>query len=129
MELTLCWHNHNKEFIPMDGGLPFDFLMTHTDPALVKCELDIYWAKKGGTDPLALLKKYPGRIPILHVKDMAAGPEKDFACPGSGIIDFPAIFSEARSQGIAHYMVERDNVPDGMACLQSSGAYLRNLTW
>ncbi len=129
MELTLCWHNHDKEFIAMDGGIPFDFLMAHTDPALVKCELDIYWAKKGGVDPLSLLKKYTGRISILHVKDMAPGPDQDFACPGSGIIGFPSIFSEARSQGIAHYMVERDNVPDGMACLQSSGEYLRNLTW
>jgi sugar phosphate isomerase/epimerase len=129
MELTLCWHNHDKEFIAMNGGIPFDFLMIHTDPALVKCELDIYWAKKGGADPLDLLKKYAGRIPILHVKDMAQGPEQDFACPGSGIIDFPSIFNEARLQGITHYMVERDNVPDGMACLQSSGAYLRNLTW
>ncbi|HJZ38963.1 MAG TPA: sugar phosphate isomerase/epimerase [Bacteroidales bacterium] len=126
-DLTLCWHNHDKEFIPLEGGLPFDFLMAHTDPDLVKCEMDIYWAKKGGADPLALLQKFPGRIPILHVKDMAPGPEQDFECPGSGIIDFPSIFREAYDQGIAHYMVERDNVPDGMACLQSSSEYLRNL--
>jgi sugar phosphate isomerase/epimerase len=127
--LTLCWHNHDKEFISMDGGLPFDFLMNHTDPGLVKCEMDIYWVKKGGADPLALLKKYTGRISILHVKDMAPGPEQDFECPGSGIIDFPSIFSEAVAQGIEHYMVERDNVPDGMACLQSSGNYLKNLSF
>jgi len=127
--ITLCWHNHNKEFIPMEGELPFDFLMVHTDPDLVKCEMDIYWAKKGGTDPLTLLRKYPGRITILHVKDMAPGPEQDFECPGSGIIDFPSLFREAQLQGIAHYMVERDNVPDGMACLQSSGTYLKNLRW
>lgn len=126
-DLTLCWHNHDKEFIPLEGGLPFDFLMNHTDADLVKCEMDIYWAKKGGADPLALLQKYPGRIPILHVKDMAPGPEQDFECPGNGIIDFPSIFHEAHDQGIAHYMVERDNVPDGMACLQSSSEYLRNL--
>jgi sugar phosphate isomerase/epimerase len=58
---------------------------------------------------------------------MAPGSEGDFECPGSGIIDFPAIFREARLQGIAHFMVERDNVPDGMACLRSSGEYLRAL--
>ena len=126
-DITLCWHNHNKEFVAMEEGLPFDFLMEHTDPALVKCEMDIYWVKKGGGDPLALLKKYPGRIAILHVKDMAPGSAQDFECPGSGIIDFPALFREAQDQGIAHYMVERDNVQDGMACLQSSGEYLRNL--
>lgn len=125
--LVLCWHNHDKEFISFGEGIPFDYLMNHTDPGLVTCEMDIYWVKKGGGDPLAMIKKYPGRIPILHVKDMAPGSAQDFECPGSGILDFPSIFREAQSQGIAHYMVERDNVPDGMACLQSAGEYIRNL--
>jgi sugar phosphate isomerase/epimerase len=126
-DLTLCWHNHDKEFLPMDEDLPFNFLMNHTEMNLVKCEMDIYWVKKGGADPLAMLKKYPGRIVILHVKDMAPGSAQDFECPGNGIIDFPSIFAEAQKQEIAHYIVERDQVPDGMACLQSSGTYLRNL--
>lgn len=125
--LTLCWHNHDKEFTEMEEGMPFDYLMNHTDPSLVKCEMDIYWVKKGGADPLQVLKKYKGRIPILHVKDMAPGPEQDFECPGSGIIDFPAIFKEADSQDIKHYFVERDKIVDGLACLKSSGNYLKNL--
>lgn len=125
--LEFCWHNHNKEFLAMEAGLPFDYLMNHTDKSLVHCELDLYWVKKGGGDPLGVMKKYPGRFPILHVKDMAPGPDMDFDCPGSGIIDFPAIFEEAEKQGTKHYFVERDNVPDGIACLKSSGEYLRNL--
>jgi len=125
--LTLCWHNHNKEFIKMEEGLPFDYLMNNTDSELVKVELDIYWAKKGGADPVKLLKDYKGRVKILHVKDMAPGDEQTFACPGSGIIDFPAVFKEALSQGIKHYIVEQDNVTDGLACLKSSGAYLKGL--
>ena len=127
--LVLCWHNHNREFAAMETGLPFDYLMDNTDINLVYCELDLYWVKKGGGDPLKVLKKYPGRFPVLHVKDMAPGPEMDFACPGSGIIDFPSLFLEADKQGIRHYMVERDNVPDGLACLESSSQYLRNLTF
>jgi sugar phosphate isomerase/epimerase len=125
--MPLCWHNHDKEFTPMEEGLPFDYLMNHTDENLVKCELDIYWVAKGGADPLAVLKKYNGRIPILHVKDMAAGDAQDFACPGSGIIDFASIFREATNQGIEHYMVERDNVVNGLDCLKTSGAYLSSL--
>jgi len=127
--LILCWHNHNKEFSPMEEGFPIDYLMNHTDKSLVYCELDLYWVKKGGGDPLEVMKKYPGRFPILHVKDMAPGDATDFECPGSGIIDFSTLFSEADKQGIKHYMVERDNVPDGLACLKSSGEYLRNLTF
>jgi len=127
--LVLCWHNHNKEFIEMEEGLPFDYLMNHTDKDLVKCEMDLYWVQKGGADPVNILNKYKGRTAILHVKDMAPGPEKDFACPGSGIIDFPSIFSEAADQGIEHYFVERDNVIDGMECLKTSAGYLKNISF
>jgi len=128
-DLEFCWHNHDKEFIPMEEGLPFDYLMAGTDSNLVKCELDIYWALKGGADPVELLKKYKGRYLLLHIKDMAAGEEKDFECPGSGIIDFRPVFREAYSQGIKHFMVERDNVPDGIACLKSASEYLKNLVF
>jgi len=127
--LEFAWHNHDKEFIAMEEGLPFDFLMKNTDPSLVKCELDIYWAAKGGSDPVELMKKYAGRYNILHIKDMAPGKAKDFECPGSGIIDFPAVFREADKQGIKHFMVERDNVPDGMACLKSAAEYLKKLSF
>jgi sugar phosphate isomerase/epimerase len=123
--LKLLWHNHDKEFHEMEEGLPFDYLMENTDPDTVNCEMDIYWVKKGGGNPLKTLKKYKGRIPILHVKDMT--PDSDFICPGSGIIDFGPIFKEAKKQGIEHFIVERDNEPDGIGCLQSSGEYLRKL--
>jgi sugar phosphate isomerase/epimerase len=113
----------------MEEGMPFDYRMANTDKDLVKCEMDVYWVAKGGADPLEVLKKYDGRIKILHIKDMAAGPKQDFECPGSVIIDFPAIFKESTKQGIEHYFVERDNIVDGMACLKSSGAYLKNLTF
>ncbi len=125
--LKFLWHNHDNEFHVMEDGIPFDYLMKNTDPKLVNCEMDIYWVKKGGGNPLAMLKKYKGRFPILHVKDMAAGPEQDFMCPGSGTIDFAPIFKEAKKQGIEHYIVERDNDPDGMGCLQSSAEFLKNL--
>jgi len=125
--LQLLWHNHDKEFHTMEEGLPFDYIMNHTDPKTVQCEMDIYWVQKGGADPLEFLKKYSGRIPVLHVKDMAAGPEQDFICPGRGIIDFASIFAEAKKQGIEHYFVERDNEPDGIGCLKSSGEFLRNI--
>ncbi len=105
----------------MEEGLPFDYLMQHTDPKLVKCEMDIYWVARGGANPLDTLQKYKDRYEILHVKDMAKDSTQTFECPGSGMINFPSIFAEAQSQGIKHYMVERDQVVDGLACLQSSG--------
>ena len=126
--LTLCWHNHDLEFeTTPEGVVPFDYLMENTDEQLVKCQLDIYWVKKGGADPVETLRKYSGRYPMLHIKDMAPGEEEDFACPGSGIIDFEAVLAEAADQNIKHYFVERDNVQDGMGCLESAAVYLKSL--
>ena len=125
--LQFLWHNHHKEFHKMEKGLPFDYLMEHTDPELVNCEMDIYWVKKGGEEPLKYLEKYAGRYPMLHVKDMASGSEQDFACPGSGIIDFTPIFREAKKQKIKHYIVERDNEPNEMECIESSAKFLKNI--
>lgn len=125
--LTFCWHNHNKEFIEMEEGLPFDYLMEHTDNKLVKCELDVFWVQKGGANPLEVLKKYEGRIEILHLKDMTNDAEQTYECVGSGKIDFPSILKEANKQNIKHFFVEFDNVTDGMACLRSSGKYLEDL--
>ncbi|MEP7231251.1 MAG: sugar phosphate isomerase/epimerase [Ginsengibacter sp.] len=125
--LTLCWHNHDKEFIPMEEGLPYDFMMTHTDTDLVKCEMDLYWVHKGGGDALQILKKYKNRIKIFHVKDMANDQQKSFTDVGKGIIDFPSIFSEATSQGIEHYFVERDDAVNGLESLRISAEYLKNI--
>lgn len=125
--LQLCWHNHADEFVPMEEGLPFDYLMQNTDEGLVKCELDIYWVTKGGANPVEVLKRYSGRYPILHVKDMAAGVEQDFACVGNGIINWRTVFAESGSQGTQHYHVEKDNAKDGLGCLKSAATYLKEL--
>ena len=126
--IKFCWHNHNMEFDQKTAeGLPFDILMKNTDPKTVKTELDIYWVRKGGGDPVECLKKYPGRYEILHVKDMDTTAEKSFACPGSGIIDFRPVFREAWDQGVRHYIVEKDGEKNGIECLKSSADYLKNL--
>jgi len=101
--------------------------MKNTDQKTVKTELDIYWVQKGGGNTLECLKKYPGRFDILHVKDMDSTPEKSFACPGSGMIDFRPIFREAWDQGVRHYIVEKDGEQNGIECLQSSANYLKKL--
>jgi sugar phosphate isomerase/epimerase len=129
-DLILCWHNHDLEFhATAEGVIPFDYLMENTDSNLVKCELDIYWTKKGGADPVETLQKYSGRYPLLHIKDMAPGAEQDFACPGNGIIDFQKVLNEALEQDIRHFFVEKDNAQDGMGCLESAATYLKSLSF
>ncbi len=123
--LTFAYHNHDFEFVPVGDRLPFDILLDETDPALVRFEMDLFWITKGGHDPLDYFVRYPGRFPLVHVKDMATdGAMVDV---GQGRIDFVRIFARARQAGIRHYFVEHDNPPDPLESARRSHAYLRGL--
>ena len=122
--VTLIYHNHDIEFRITEGEMPFDVMMSRLDPALVGIELDLYWVAKGGQSAEEYIKKYPGRYPVFHVKDMTNTPEKDFACVGSGCIDFASIFKLNSTAGVKHFMVEHDRPEDSEACITSSAKYL-----
>lgn len=104
--LQFGYHNHDFEFKKMDGQLPYD-LIASTDPDLVKLELDLYWIVKAGLDPVELFKKYPGRFPLWHVKDMDK-TDQSFAEVGTGSIDFKKIFDARKIAGLQHFFVEQD---------------------
>ncbi|MCF0060871.1 sugar phosphate isomerase/epimerase [Dyadobacter chenwenxiniae] len=104
--LQFGYHNHDFEFKKMDGQLPYDIIAS-TDPNLVKLELDLYWIVKAGLDPVDLFKKYPGRFPLWHVKDMDKG-DQSFAEVGTGSIDFKKIFDARKIAGLEHFFVEQD---------------------
>jgi sugar phosphate isomerase/epimerase len=107
-EMQLAYHNHDFEFVPVDGRAPYDLLLELTDPSLVQLELDVYWARKGGRDPLSLFARWPGRFPLLHLKDMAPGPRGEFTELGRGVIDFRPILAHGRAAGVRHVFVEQD---------------------
>ncbi|MFN0121039.1 MAG: sugar phosphate isomerase/epimerase family protein [Blastocatellia bacterium] len=128
--IQFAYHNHDFEFMPLDGKLPIDLLLAETDPKLVKIELDLYWITKAGHDPLALFSKHPGRFPLVHVKDMDNTPKKFFAEIGRGTIDFKKIFAQAKKAGIVHYFVEQDQCPGNpFDSLKISADYLKQLTF
>jgi sugar phosphate isomerase/epimerase len=106
--IQFAYHNHDFEFKPEGGQLPYDILVNNTDPKLVQLELDLYWATIAGQDPVALFKKHPGRFPLWHVKDIAKTPEREFAEVGTGSIDFQRIFDAKKTAGLTHYFVEQD---------------------
>lgn len=122
--LRFAYHNHNFEFSPLpDGTLPYDMLLSRTDAAHVKMEMDLYWITKAGKDPIAYMTRYPGRITLVHVKDMdAAGNMADV---GQGTIDFARIF--AADPAIEHYFVERDDAPNPIENARVSYAALSRL--
>jgi sugar phosphate isomerase/epimerase len=106
--MKFAYHNHYAEFGAIDGILPYDELLKHTDPAKVSFELDCGWVIVGGQDPIHYLKQYPTRIVMLHIKDF-----KDNKPPsvelGTGSIDYTPIFAAAAATGhIRHAFVEQE---------------------
>ena len=108
MGARLHYHNHEFEHELEDGQPAIDVLLGNTDPALVKFEPDVYWIKVAGADPAEVIRRYAGRCPIVHLKDMTAGPTPTFAEVGEGVIDFRPIFDAAESQGVEWYVAEQD---------------------
>lgn len=109
--IQFCYHNHDFEFEAQDGIFPYDILLDRTDKDLVKMEVDLYWIKKAGQDPLALFQKHPGRFPLWHVKDMSKEADHSFAEVGSGVIDFKKIFQHKEQAGMKLFFVEQDKCP------------------
>lgn len=126
--VQFAFHNHDIEFAPVDGKLPYDVLLAETDPALVQMEMDLYWITKGGQDPLKYFAQYPGRFPMVHVKDMDNTPRRFYTEVGRGIIDFKKIFAQGTVAGIKHYFVEHDE-PAGSSfdSVKISFDYLKGL--
>lgn len=120
--LTLNFHNHSDEFKPVDGVVPYDYILAHTDPKTVKLEIDTYWVLNAGHDPIAYLNKHAGRYVQCHLKDRA--PNGDFAI-GQGTIDFAALLEAARKSGVKHFYVEFDRSDDPMRASREAAAYLR----
>lgn len=125
--LTLLYHNHDIEFLPFDDQIPFDILMPHLNPEYVAIELDLYWITKGNQSAVDYIRKYPGRFPVLHVKDMDKTPARSFEDVGQGCIDFPAIFRLNNVAGARHFIVEHDKPTDPEQCIRTAAKYLSEL--
>jgi sugar phosphate isomerase/epimerase len=125
--IQLAYHNHDFEFTPIEGKLPYDVLLAETDPKLVQLEIDLYWMTKGGQDPLAYFARWPGRVPMVHVKDSAGPPEHRMMDVGAGTIDWKRILAKREQAGIRHCFVEHDQPADAFASIRASCAYLKQL--
>lgn len=106
--MTLCYHNHDFEFKPLDDGrLGEDILLNGTDPTFVKAEVDTYWVLKAGLDPVAFVRQHSGRVPLMHIKDMDP-VDKSFAPVGTGILPLDELITAAGEIGTEYLIVEQD---------------------
>ena len=124
--ITLAYHNHDFEFDIQEGGrIGYDVITSQTDPDLVVFEMDLYWAEVAGYDAAFFFLKYPGRYPLIHVKDRAGSGE--IADVGRGYIDFAELFSYSNKGGFKHFIVEHDNPSDSFNSMAYSYDTLRAL--
>ena len=147
--MTLLYHNHDFEFIKLDGKYALDILYDEVSADLLQTELDTCWVNIGGEVPADYIKKYSGRAPVVHLKDFYGeksddmyeligieknAPKKpsnfEFRPVGSGLQDFPAILAAAEEAGATWVVVEQDNPSmclTPMVCSEMSINYLKSI--
>ena len=124
----------------MNGTLPYDALLKDCDAKLVKMELDLCWITAAGADPIKYFDLYPGRFPLVHVKDMKKLPKvseaggQDF---GDSMKDMTVgrqrhhrleeDFAYSQKAGIKHYIVEHDKPENPFESITQSYQYLEKL--
>lgn len=133
--LHYCYHAHGFEFGKSEDGTLFDTLVKRTDPKHVNFEMDIFWIVFAFQDPAKMLHRYPGRFPLMHLKDMRKDTVRggspgdvleEASVPlGAGIVDIPAVLRAAQKTGVRHYYIEDEavdavrQIPDSLRYLES----------
>lgn len=131
--ITLAYHPHGYEFIPHGEGVLFDYIIENAEN--YDFNMDVYWVRMGGGDPLALMKQYPDKFPLLHLKDRKTGtPGNPFGTGdvetnvvlGTGDIDIKGIILEAEKIG-TKYLVIEDESSRSVEQIPQSIAYIKQV--
>lgn len=132
--LSLCYHPHGYEFRPYGDGTLFDYMVKETDPRYFNFEMDVFWVKHPGQDPVALLKKYPNRFLLMHLKDRKPGTKgnqngeadvESNVVLGTGDVGIAEVMREAKKAGVRHYFIEDESshsvhqIPQSLTFLKS----------
>ena len=133
--IQLCYHNHGYEFQPSANGTLFDDLLMKTNPDYVNYELDVFWAKQGCVDPVQLIKKYPTRFLLMHLKDRQEGTRCDLSghaneetnvVLGNGDVNIKKIIRAAKKTNVKYLFIEDESTPV-MQQIPQSLRYLKSL--
>ncbi|MGY3717560.1 sugar phosphate isomerase/epimerase family protein [Sutcliffiella cohnii] len=146
--IDLYYHNHHIEFQKYDGEYLFDIIKNNTSK--LGFEIDVHWVHRGGLNPVDVIRKYEGRVSLIHLKDyrigqmdlsvMEGGFDRDkffqafnntvqFAELGQGSLDFNSIIDAGLESGSQYFLIEQDDVygRDPFDCLKDSAEHLRSI--
>jgi len=134
--VSLCYHPHGYEFRPYENGTLFDYMVKNTNPEYFNFEMDVFWVKHPGQDPVALLKKYPNRFLLMHLKDRRHGTPgnqdghadvESNVVLGTGDVGMAEVIKEAKRIGVKHYFIEDESsrceaqIPESIKFLEAQG--------
>ena len=127
MNIKFGYHNHDYEFEKENGQVLYDVLLNDTNPNLVYMELDLGWVVASGNDPLAYFRKYPGRFPLWHLKDMDLQKKQSVEF-GKGGLPILEILKHSGQSGMKYFYVEQEEYEhNAMQSLKEDMDYLAKL--
>ena len=125
--LKFGYHNHEYEFESENGEVLYDVLMDNTQEDLVHMELDLGWVVVAEKNSLYYFKKYPGRFPLWHLKDMNMH-EKVSTEFGKGILDIDLMLKNKELSGVKHIYIEQEEYANNpFKSMQYNMKYLNNI--
>jgi sugar phosphate isomerase/epimerase len=131
--ITLCYHPHGYEFTPHGKGVLFDEMLKNAKNYAFN--MDVFWVQMGGGDPLAIMKKYPDKFPLLHLKDRAKGTPgssdgkgdvESNVVLGTGDIDVKGLIKQAQKSGTKYLIIE-DESSRSVQQIPQSVAYIKKV--
>jgi sugar phosphate isomerase/epimerase len=107
MGLKFGYHNHEYEFDSHNGNVLYDVLLDNTQADLVNMEMDLGWVIVAGKNPLDYFKKYPGRFPLWHLKDMDV-VKKHSVEFGKGQLDIVQLLKHSKQAKMKYFFIEQE---------------------
>jgi len=127
--LTLAYHNHWWDHVPLDGETPIDIIARTYSPSQVAFEIDLAWAHLGGVDPFDLVQRLGPRVVSMHFKDVdgSRGPNMfdQLVAPGEGDLGYDSLIPRLDRLTQAIGYVEVDNPADGLQATESGARCIR----
>jgi sugar phosphate isomerase/epimerase len=109
LEMKVGYHAHGGDFKKIDGETHWEVLFGNSTPDVVM-QLDIGNCIGGGGDPIAMLKKFPGRSATIHLKEHGG---KRGAALGEGDVDWKQVFALCETTGNTEWYIVEHEVPVG----------------
>ena len=107
LNLKFGYHNHAYEFDNDKGQVLYDVLLDNTDAAFVNMEMDLGWVIVAGKNPLDYFKKYKGRFPLWHLKDMNMAKKQSTEF-GKGGLDIMQMLKHSKEAGMKYFFIEQE---------------------